>query len=232
MTAIDLSAEMLNLARKEVHRINRKTGARITLRTIVKPIQACGLPDQSTDLAVAAYVLQYARQSRHPMNTGEREIEHIILETNRILTPQGFWIVALPYNISRAMIERFQRVVGQYGFDVLPTSGFYRPALAQDADGHTHAPTSSFRGVWIIVAQKQTQMTTLIEPAPIGLSFQPITLAGGVTRRGLRKTRTRKLITPERIVAFRHESGRSLDTLASRAAADPPRTIRDDRIVR
>lgn len=221
MTAVDLSAAMLRLAQKEIRQLNRRENCSIELTTIVKPIQACGLPDRSADLAIAAYVLQYARQSRDSTGATDREIEQIVLETNRILRRGGLWVIALPYNIKHAMIERFERTVGRYGFDVLPVSGFYRPSLAEDIDGNRRAPMRKvFRGVWLTVARKQRAVTALAELAPQGLSFQPIALPGGVEQRGARQTHRRKRQTPERIVAFQHVSGRGLAELIAASVAD------------
>lgn len=220
MTAIDLSARMLRIAQREVKKLNRQGGLAIDLTPVVKPIQACGLPSQSADLAIAAYVLQYARQDRHPTGPDGREIEQIALETNRVLADGGLWVIALPYNIDGMKVQRFERIIGQYGFDVLPLSGFYRSSIAEDIDGQRHAPRrKSFRGVWLTVARKRCAITALVEPPPQDFSFRSMALTGGTEQRGARQGHRRKLVPAERIVAFRHASGRGLAELVAASVA-------------
>ncbi|MDO8599752.1 MAG: helicase-related protein [bacterium] len=223
MTAVDLSPKMLAVAQREVRQLNRREQLGVQLRTVERPIQACGLRDASAQLAVASYVLQYAQQPREPNETVPREIEDIILESNRILRENGLWIVALPYNLREELVRRFERVVASYGFEILPLSGFYKPTLAEDRTGRRYKPIGSFQGVWLTVARKRETVHSLAKIAPVGLTFKPIALSGGITQRGKLRERQLHKREPERVVQFRHHrgkkstSGQSIQTLIAKS---------------
>jgi len=78
------------------------------------------LPTSSVDVVTLSYILHYLEQN------GKREVEDALIEANRILVPDGLMISAFPWTVQEDRVRRFIGGIGNYGFSMLPLSGFYK----------------------------------------------------------------------------------------------------------
>jgi superfamily II DNA or RNA helicase/SAM-dependent methyltransferase len=102
---LDLDERFLERGKK----ICEKLG--IENKYLAAPATATSLPKNSADIVVNSYMIFYLGQDdkRH-------EIEDCIIEANRIIKPNGHFIVALPYTIDEQVLQRFSENIQSYGF--------------------------------------------------------------------------------------------------------------------
>jgi ubiquinone/menaquinone biosynthesis C-methylase UbiE/superfamily II DNA or RNA helicase len=112
--------------------------------------------DKSFDLVSSSYALQYNCQG----DKHKRDIEKILLETNRVLKRGGYGIFALPNQATTPEdIDSLGNMLGKYGFQVL---------LSDFVTGHAVNPETEqenkvFRGFYIILYNKQEDVAEFTE---------------------------------------------------------------------
>ncbi|MEM4242861.1 MAG: SNF2-related protein [Candidatus Woesearchaeota archaeon] len=129
-----------------------------------------GLPDKKFDIVTSSYALQYNAQGYEY----KRDIEQILLETNRVLKDRGYVIFGLPNNSTKKedvalLVDKF---LPKYGFKVVLTD--YVKGYAQNGGKSTEV----FKGVHIIVAQKGQNVKTLQEGLEDDVIYSPYVKVG------------------------------------------------------
>jgi len=76
--------------------------------------QKMPLPDESIDFVSSSYALMYNQQG-----FGRRDVERIILETNRVLKMNSYGVFVLPNKSKSENLEKFSEMLSNYGFNVL-----------------------------------------------------------------------------------------------------------------
>ncbi len=113
-------------------------------------------PDSSFEIVSSSYAIQYNAQGYQH----KRDIEHILLETNRVLAENGYGILALPNQATTEDdIEALtKRMLPSYGFRVV---------LSEFVTGHAINPETGrekkvFAGFYLIAFQKTATTTQLM----------------------------------------------------------------------
>ena len=112
---IDIDPKMLDIGRK----VNGSLG--VHNYYINSTATGTTLPCASVDAVVMSYMLHYLNQYN-----GKREVEDALIEANRIIAPGGLLITALPWTVQEQRLQNLARGIENYGFDLLPVSGFYK----------------------------------------------------------------------------------------------------------
>ncbi|MBI2173471.1 MAG: class I SAM-dependent methyltransferase [Candidatus Aenigmarchaeota archaeon] len=152
MTCVDVSEYMLELARKACE------SEGIDNRYVKALMQDISLKPETFDLATTSYSLHYQAQGRKKVGNRKgktekdfREIDDSIGEANRILRPEGIWIISLPSGVQPRSMRELSDELDYYGFDVR-FADFVKSSRAIDVHDNEMAPR--FRGSYIVIAQK------------------------------------------------------------------------------
>lgn len=183
MTCIDIWKRMLDLGKEKTEELSIKNKSLKRNKYFQRRMQDTGLNDESMDLAISSYSLQYQSQGKDTKYGKEnRELEDTIIETNRILQPKGYWLIALPRNLAKSSYDRFNKKLNHFGFNVADISGEYLVQEAFDMQGKKKVKKTPnktrFKGVYVTVAQKfensdsylrDPNSITLYKPKGVGL---------------------------------------------------------------
>ena len=124
-------------------------------------MQNTGLEAGKFDLGVTSYSMHYQAQGRKKVGNGGRktekeyrEIDGSIKEANRILRPEGLWVISLPSGIQPRSIPELSDELDYFGFDVR-FADFVEPTRAIDVNSNEMVPR--FKGSYVIVGQKREE---------------------------------------------------------------------------
>lgn len=128
----------------------------------------------SFDVVTSIYALQYNAQG----HMDRRDVEEILLETNRVLTERGYAIFALPNQATseRDFTSFRDKFLPDYGFNVL----FADFVSGGNLDPVRNTYQKEFEGAYIVLAQKGENRTELA-PGGGGIIYSPVfaAAAGG-----------------------------------------------------
>lgn len=112
---LDASQEMLDLAKKACEEY------RLDCEFVKSFMQNTLFENSYFDLVIASNSLNFNRNTAH-----EREIEDVLLETNRILRQGGYFIVTFPYGrcVSEKDFKNLTELTKNYGFNPIVSDVF------------------------------------------------------------------------------------------------------------
>jgi len=136
ITNLDASKKMLERAKKVCEKY------KIECKYVKSFMQTTPFKDSSMDTIISSNSLNFNRNIE-----SEREVEDVLLESNRILRKEGYFIVTFPKgrSVSEKEFEKLTKLTEKYGFSPIVSDTF----KGLDKDGEP-----VFTGTYMLVAKK------------------------------------------------------------------------------
>ncbi len=135
--------------------------------------QKMPLKNESVDVAVSSYSIMYSAQGKSKEQV-RREIEDALLEIRRVLSPEGYLILALPKSRTTAReFETFKELLPNYHFK---SAGFTGGGKIDDK--------AVFSAFFLVGRKEEADLTTYVTPEPPEI-FVPrrYMAAGGIAKK-------------------------------------------------
>jgi ubiquinone/menaquinone biosynthesis C-methylase UbiE len=136
--------------------------------------------DRSIDFVSSSYAAMYNQQG-----LGKRELEEIFLETNRVLSDNGYGLLVLPNRSTRQdHLGIYEKMLKEYGFEILGTK-----FLAVEG------PKNGFGGAYTILYRKTRDKKGLSDwpvEKPVIIYYKEMIIGGDKTVQTFRKRQEKK----------------------------------------